>query len=620
MQMATNTSPWPGVRQVKTCTECKQSKLRCDSKERFPHPCTRCEARNLNCTVDPSFRRTPARKRIEAMSKELQELRSQRGQTARAPSSTVSTESYNSPEDSSRIIPIEDDFTFTPGTLQLGGAMVNPISAVEAFKIFATYFRPQYPVIGSLSISEVCHTSPFLFWTIIAIVSSHTFVPSDRNLYNRLHGPYDDLVKSELLNAPLPLHKIQASSLLCHWPMPVGKQSKDPTWLYCGVVINSALFMGLHKPGVPPSIRGIGVATGSAEARIRTWLGCFCISTALGMHLGLPPMVNTSSDLATIRQFLAENLLPPEFSLQVRLQVILAGFTNILLNDTNDIIVDSSVVQLLESELDTMKTSYPDGWTPLTDFYVLAVKLHVYALVVTRSRAGGPPRDIMLKSALSAALRIVQMANARFQYDGLDTAQEFSQAQRQRMLPKNYYRSVAFATAFLLRFFTLNQHATADEQHLAANHVIMAHTIFRSIAVSEDDEYARVARLFETLGRRQASASLDSDIFTSNIPPMRVSILIDAITTVSTERGGGEPSPEVQNPQVHDRPDIYSTYNGGGGDGQQIDYINTSTPQCLEPWPLDLATSSEVWTEPVWDLFNLGSMMPAQTGPYPTGQ
>ncbi|KAH7242671.1 hypothetical protein BKA59DRAFT_481172 [Fusarium tricinctum] len=51
-------------RPVKACTECKQAKLRCDSKERFPNPCTRCHTRHLFCTVDAAFKRTPARKSV----------------------------------------------------------------------------------------------------------------------------------------------------------------------------------------------------------------------------------------------------------------------------------------------------------------------------------------------------------------------------------------------------------------------------------------------------------------------------------------------------------------------------------------------------------------------------
>lgn len=69
-------------RTVKTCTECRQSKVRitranktwgtqltrpqlkCDSKERFPSPCSRCEAKQLFCNVDAAFKRTPAKKSV----------------------------------------------------------------------------------------------------------------------------------------------------------------------------------------------------------------------------------------------------------------------------------------------------------------------------------------------------------------------------------------------------------------------------------------------------------------------------------------------------------------------------------------------------------------------------
>ncbi|KAF1839013.1 hypothetical protein BDW02DRAFT_564352 [Decorospora gaudefroyi] len=76
--MASNVLNRAVHRPVRTCTQCKQVKLRCDSKEKFPAPCTRCTTRNLQCIVDSSFRRTPARKRVEEMAKELEALRSQK--------------------------------------------------------------------------------------------------------------------------------------------------------------------------------------------------------------------------------------------------------------------------------------------------------------------------------------------------------------------------------------------------------------------------------------------------------------------------------------------------------------------------------------------------------------
>lgn len=112
------------------------------------------------------------------------------------------------------------------------------------------------------------------------MVSARVNEGSDDRLFNRIHGPYDELVKAEILQAPLPLVKIQALLHLCVWPLPVDSQTKDPSWLYCGIALNSALYMGLHRLHPTPSLRSVGVASGSAQARANTWLGCFYVHTS----------------------------------------------------------------------------------------------------------------------------------------------------------------------------------------------------------------------------------------------------------------------------------------------------------------------------------------------------
>ncbi|TAQ84353.1 hypothetical protein B7494_g7318 [Chlorociboria aeruginascens] len=57
------------------CIHCRQMKLRCDAHFCFPAPCSRCAKRKLHCSIDPSFRRTAKRQRIDAIERELHELK-----------------------------------------------------------------------------------------------------------------------------------------------------------------------------------------------------------------------------------------------------------------------------------------------------------------------------------------------------------------------------------------------------------------------------------------------------------------------------------------------------------------------------------------------------------------
>ncbi|KAI2615402.1 fungal-specific transcription factor domain-containing protein [Hypoxylon sp. NC1633] len=605
--MASSAPSWPGVRPVKTCTECKQSKLRCDSKDRFPNPCSRCQSRNLTCTVDPAFRRTPARKRLEAMSRELRELRDQRIAEGRAGSTTSPDPDTTRSQDSSANLPqpsvaiLIDEFELMGlESVELSGIVVDRQSVIEIFRIFITHFHPQLPILGPISLKTIHHSHPFLFWTIVVIVAQRSPVPSDETLFSRLYEPYMQMLRVEALRAPMPLSRIQALLFLCTWPMPVSHQRDDPSWLYCGIAVNAALYMSLHRSnptsGTPPSLYSIGVISGSPHERTNTWLGCFYVSTSLSMHHGLPPMINTPSDLAAIRTILSECSVPAEFSLQIRVLLTLAGFTNVLSHNSNDGVVDTSMTQLLDGELDTLKVTFPDGWTSMIDISVLVVRMHVYTLVITRTRVGTVPREILLKLGLAAALRIIHLANLRF-HERQDKTQSLTSIQREQTLPKNYFRGLAFATIFLLRYFSLNNSANPEEQQLAANHVIMAHTVFKTLSKEPHDEYGRVASLFETLCK-QAPIPADTNNPGLN-DRMGASIVLDAINTARELRGQ---SSQLREPEVPNTVEALP-----GQDRMPHDDMFDSGSELVEPWPSDLAFANMFWGDPSWDVFTVSA-------------
>ncbi|KAI0172955.1 hypothetical protein GGR52DRAFT_429291 [Hypoxylon sp. FL1284] len=614
--MASSAPGWPGVRPVKTCTECKQSKLRCDSKDRFPNPCSRCQARNLSCTVDPSFRRTPARKRLEAMSRELRELRDQRIADANAGSATSPDPDTSRSQDSSMSAPrpsvavLIDDFELMGfESFELRGITVDKQSVIESFKLFTGIFHPHLPILGPVSLKTIYHSHPFLFWTIIVIVSQRIPVSSDQNIFARLQEPYMQMLRTEALHAPIPLSKIQALLFLSMWPLPVESQRDDPSWLYCGIAINGALYMGLHrtnaKPGTTPSFYTLDMAAGTPHERLNTWLGCFFVSTSLGMHLGLPPMINTPSDLAGIRTILSEHTVPRDFSLRIRVHLILAGFTNILAHNSNDGVVDSSITQLLDSELDTLKVTFPEGWTSLIDFTILAVKLHVYTLVITRARSGTGSREILLKMGLGTALRAIHLANSRFNKRP-DKAETLTLKQQERTLPKDYYRGLAFATIFLIRHFSLNTSGNPEEHQLAANHVIMAHTIFRTLAAEPEDEFGKVAGLFERLCKQAPGSTEDGK--SRQADRLGTSIVMDAIANSRDVRAYPIEAQEI---------DVVHAGEGMSGHDHSAPGSDmfAAEHQMMPPWPSDLAFASEFWGDTSWDAYNLPTVVTPQFQP-----
>ncbi|RYP80249.1 hypothetical protein DL769_002551 [Monosporascus sp. CRB-8-3] len=316
------------------------------------------------------------------------------------------------------------------------------------------------------------------------------------------------------------------------------------------------------------------------------------------MHLGLPSLVTSDMDLATIRTILNDYAPSNEFAAQVRVQLAVANFANVLSNNSNDEI-DSSLVRMLDSELDTLKTTCADGWSDIAELSVLVAKLHFYALVITRLRPGATSRDILLRLGLGVSLRIAYLANARLHDNPIET-NNLTLQQRQRIPPKNYFRGLAFATVFLLRYFSLNSAVHADEQQLAANHVMMAHHIFQTCAASPRDEFGRAAVLFETLAR-QAPISADATKLRLT-DRMGVSILLDAVSTASEVRGRPVEIAE------HESPGGTSIYHK-----QESYIVNGELPAggASEPWLAELILSNNnLWDDTVWDIFNYQAGFP----------
>ncbi|KAI1177846.1 hypothetical protein F4777DRAFT_166800 [Nemania sp. FL0916] len=528
---------------------------------------------------------------MEAMSKELNELRSQSMKSGTT--STTSTDDSGFSADMAAnlasAIPA-DDFELSVETVGIGCVAVPAAVAVEAFNIFATFFHPRLPVLVSININDIYHTCPFLFWTIISIVSSHTTIPSSPGLFDQIAGPFQDMARNEALQAPLPLQKVRALLLLCMWPMPVDCQQKDPSWLYSGIAVNSALYLGLRQSGMSVPSRG-----GYPETpldRIITWLGCFFVSGSLSMHLGLPAIIDNSSELARVAACIQDYPLSREFASEIKLQTIIIDFTNVLAHTANDGAIDSSILHLLDRELEALKTSYPDQWGCMLEYNTLVAKLHMYGQVISRDRVGNMGREILLKLSFTMCLRIIYLANVRH---GENPPEKHGvPAKRQkRALPKAYFKGLAFTTAFLLRYFSLNTTASAEEQQLAANHVVLSHSIFKSCSYHPRDEMNRAAEAFEELCQHgpmridsQRAAPGDRVGLSLLLQAMRLATAKNdfSASSLSPPAAPSPAQPVTASPNMIPPPAYAVPVN-----------------PTLDPWAMDMISVDQYWAGHDWD-------------------
>ncbi|KAK8077622.1 hypothetical protein PG996_003792 [Apiospora saccharicola] len=277
------------------------------------------------------------------------------------------------------------------------------------------------------------------------------------------------------------------------------------------------------------------------------------------MHLGLSPLISQPGELRTIKTFCNAYRGPQEFLTQVKVQQLISSFASMLWPSTNDLLVDVSLVQTIDEKLDEISDEQAGVSTDTdsTAYTILTAKLHMYAAIVTRAPVDSTSRSIILKMGLGAALRIIDLASnmmpkpaaaAASPNDDIHKTNDnddeearlraelgLTREDCQRALHKKHFLAIVFATVFLLRYFSLNSAAPADEQQRAANAVLAAHGLFRAWSLEPGDEYGRAAVLFETLCR-QAPHSADTQKLRLT-DRMGVSILFDAISTAHELRG-----------------------------------------------------------------------------------
>ncbi|KAI6784171.1 uncharacterized protein J7T54_004717 [Emericellopsis cladophorae] len=149
------------------------------------------------------------------MNKELLELRSKTSgaDSPAVPRQQSSAAVSDSPANVDQV-DAKDDFNIRASTISLEDIHLGTEVAVEAFKIFANIFRPQLPIIGSISVDAMLHGQPLLFWTVIIIIGSHRPEARFVDVNMRFKDAFTRYLNQQIMDAPLPLYKIQAIVLL----------------------------------------------------------------------------------------------------------------------------------------------------------------------------------------------------------------------------------------------------------------------------------------------------------------------------------------------------------------------------------------------------------------------
>jgi hypothetical protein len=285
-------------------------------------------------------------------------------------------------------------------------------------------------------------------------------------------------------------------------------------------------------------------------------------------------------------------------------QHTLAKFTSVVLNDPNGS-VSYSLIQLVDGELDGLRSRFPSEWTSRVEVNVLIAKLHLYAMSVVRLHADRTSRDVLLKLGFPVALRIVYLTEQGLHYKSTDP-QSLGTTALSRTLPKEYFRGIVLAAVFLLRYFALNERAIKEEQELARNHVAIVHSFFKAGVLAPGDEYDRATKFFELLSRSQP---VDIDNVKLKVDNrLGQSLVYDAMSTTHSMRNISLGAEEVEQERTLasglEQNPIAQT-DGLGQFG-----LNFDATMMEGLGPIDMSLPIDIWGDNPWDMIDVGFPLP----------
>jgi hypothetical protein len=517
-------------RSPKACTECRQVKLRCDSRQNFPDPCSRCNARGLACTFDPLFKRVPTKDRVERLTNELELLRRAQGHLdvpsivhGRSSSASSPLSEYSRTESLfvSSTLPTDPEHFFGLSDLshnitvfRLGSFQIDLTKVKQCFLHFSRHQIKHLPIVDvRRHYVEMHSTTPFLFWSIIVVAIRTSTVSIE--LLDEIEGPYNEFLGRVLVKSPLSLSSVQGLLILCMWPFPVKTQRQDPAWNLCNVALSSITQLGM--PG--KILQKDEWATEEEQATCRTWLGCFYVGCRLASNLAVPPPLRTPEDLRNVTKALAIAGNSGDFSPQLEIQRQAASHMSVLSSD-QAMLESSSAIQIYDGELNTIPAKFKGLWTRECDLSLLIAKLQLYTFVILSTKTDRTKEDLVTGAQNPATLCLLKGFNAAVSLTSLysQMLKDLKQTSKTNIattathlsLPKSYHVSFAQATFFLMRFVAGPDTSTSDRD-VARNQIKFAKDLFLQHSQRPDDEAERAARLIETLTTASADTATHSD-------------------------------------------------------------------------------------------------------------
>ncbi|KAG2411862.1 hypothetical protein HFD88_009418 [Aspergillus terreus] len=411
----------------RACNECRQQKLRCDVIQDPWTDCSRCRRLKLDCKIESNFKRVGKRSRNAEMEREIIELRKQIAsvqanggvlpQQPPIPSSMptaqhtpkqeasnqVSPAVYNTPSMSSdhymgsheavaSLLDLRSGFDgsnyMRNGShhfKRIEDVIVVPERVTELFDLFFTFYHPFLPFLDRKQSPEDYHkASPLLFWTIISVGARR--YQTDTQLLNSLAGPVSRLVWSTLADIPQSYHVVKALCLLCSWPFPTSSTSTDPTFMLCGMMMQVAMQLGLHRPSHTQDFSKFRVELIEEELRdkVRTWAVCNIVAQRVATGYGQPPSTLYDWTLSSSDSMDTNFKLPEDIWPRLEIEKFCDKVTKALYTNRRDPVglcsdqERSTLISFLSRDFDELEVLLKPQNDCITDLYLRASNLHLH--------------------------------------------------------------------------------------------------------------------------------------------------------------------------------------------------------------------------------------------------
>ena len=276
--------------------------MREDKEKGIPfQPCNRCVKQKLNCVIHDGFKRVGKRNKNAAMEKEMSELKEKLAAYEQGVLPSLAQPRLQTPHPTSEshtFAPVyqhnEEDDSYLQSQhqqvaasslldLRSGSPMFHsledvklaPVQVNELFTDFFTFYDQFLPFLDpTRSPDDYAKDSRLLFWAIISVAARH-YEP-DQGLLIRLKEPLTNLIWQTVMKSQPTHHVVKALCLLCTWPLPTNRTSTDPTFMFCGLMMQMAMQIGLHQPANAQDFSRTKVRLRQEDVhdRLRTWAVC----------------------------------------------------------------------------------------------------------------------------------------------------------------------------------------------------------------------------------------------------------------------------------------------------------------------------------------------------------